>query len=262
MAQSFERSELNFRGPSRVMGLKKNLILLLLTMVLTTSAHMATGKKTAYREFPAQLDEQRRAWHAINRLTFGPRPGDVQHVLAIGVDKWIDQQLHPEKINDSALDARLAPFRTLRMSTREIVENFPPEAVIKAIAAGRQPLPSEPLRRAIYQDAVDRLAEQAQPKQDPNLSTNATTVNSVRSSDRASTERREPALDEDSGAKHLLELPPDQRIKEILSLSPQRRRLLAGSFNGPRRHELLDGMTAQERETLMALDKPQRVVLN
>ena len=47
---------------------------------------------------------------------------------AMGVDKWIDQQLHPDKIDDHALDARLSPFRTLRMDTRQIVENFPASA--------------------------------------------------------------------------------------------------------------------------------------
>ena len=46
------------------------------------------------------MDDQKRALHALNRLTFGPRPGDVERVTAIGVDKWIDQQLHPEKIDD------------------------------------------------------------------------------------------------------------------------------------------------------------------
>ena len=49
-------------------------------------------------------DDQRRALHALNRLTFGPRPGDVQQVMAIGVEQWIDLQLHPEKIDDSALE--------------------------------------------------------------------------------------------------------------------------------------------------------------
>ena len=47
-------------------------------------------------------NENRRALHALNRLTFGPRPGDVQQVVALGVDRWIDLQLHPAKIDDSA----------------------------------------------------------------------------------------------------------------------------------------------------------------
>ena len=55
------------------------------------------------------MDERERAIHALNRLTFGPRPGDVDRVLAMGVDRWIDQQLAPEKIDDRVLEARLAP---------------------------------------------------------------------------------------------------------------------------------------------------------
>src|SRR5277367_6193771 len=63
--------------------------------------------------------EQKRAVHALNRLAFGPRPGDVQQVMAMGVDRWIDLQLHPDKISDTAMESRLAPFRTLHMSSRE-----------------------------------------------------------------------------------------------------------------------------------------------
>ena len=60
------------------------------------------------RDHHQLTDEQKRALHALNRLAFGPRPGDVERVAAMGVDKWIDQQLHPDKIDDHALDARLA----------------------------------------------------------------------------------------------------------------------------------------------------------
>src|ERR1700679_4221402 len=74
---------------------------------------------------PSGASEQRRALHALNRLTFGPRPGDVQRVMAIGVDQWINLQLHPEKIDDNALVARLENFRTLRLSTKGLPENFP-----------------------------------------------------------------------------------------------------------------------------------------
>ena len=76
------------------------------------------------------LDERKRALHALNRLTFGPLPGEAAMVENIGVDKWIAQQLHPEKIDDSRLDARLAPLRTLNMSTRDLMENFPSPQVL------------------------------------------------------------------------------------------------------------------------------------
>src|ERR1700689_2500922 len=66
-------------------------------------------------------DKQKRVLHALDRITFGPRPGDVQAVAAMGVDKWIDLQLHPERIDNSAMQARLAGYRTLEMSSREML---------------------------------------------------------------------------------------------------------------------------------------------
>src|SRR5260221_321188 len=49
---------------------------------------------------------------ALNRMGFGPRPGDLERVKEIGLQKWIDQQLHPDSSADSALDARLVPRRS------------------------------------------------------------------------------------------------------------------------------------------------------
>ncbi|MGA9544051.1 MAG: DUF1800 domain-containing protein [Candidatus Sulfotelmatobacter sp.] len=111
-------------------------------------------------------DEQRRALHALNRLTFGPRPGDVQQVMAIGVEHWIDLQLHPEKIDDRALDARLEPLRTLRMSTREIAENFPDGQEINQVRNGKKPMPSDPARRAVFQVQVARQEEKKERKEE------------------------------------------------------------------------------------------------
>ena len=112
------------------------------------------------------MDEQKRAVHALNRLTFGPRPGDVERVAQMGVDKWIELQLHPDKIDDSALDARLAPFRTLRMDTKEIVENFPPNQVIKQIAEGKAALPRDPTKRAVYEAQLQRYEDKQERKEE------------------------------------------------------------------------------------------------
>ena len=62
--------------------------------------------------------------HVLNRIGFGPRPGDVEKVRAIGLERYIDQQLHPERIPDAAMSARLAPLDTIGMSSREIAEKF------------------------------------------------------------------------------------------------------------------------------------------
>jgi len=63
--------------------------------------------------------------HALNRLGYGPRPGDVERVRQIGLAKWIEQQLNPNSIDDKALTARLENFPTLTMSTSRLLEEYP-----------------------------------------------------------------------------------------------------------------------------------------
>src|SRR5207247_3884975 len=62
--------------------------------------------------------------HVLNRIGFGPRPGDVERVRATGVQKYIDQQLHPDKLRDTAITAHLATLSTLTLSSREIADRF------------------------------------------------------------------------------------------------------------------------------------------
>lgn len=82
---------------------------------------------------------QKRARHAVERLTFGPRPGDVHSVATLGVDRWIELQLHPDRIEDNALELRLAPYRTLNTSTRDLVVDFPSYGLLKAAREGKFP---------------------------------------------------------------------------------------------------------------------------
>jgi len=62
--------------------------------------------------------------HVLNRVGFGPRPGDVARVRATGVQKYIAEQLRPDRIRDGDVEARLAPLSTLTLSSREIAERF------------------------------------------------------------------------------------------------------------------------------------------
>jgi uncharacterized protein (DUF1800 family) len=140
---------------------KLALFLLCLSLALAVPQLLAKKKEDTA---PA-LDERKRAVHALNRLAFGPRPGDVEKVQAMGVDRWIDLQLHPEKIQDDALQSRLAPFHTLRMSSHEIAEDFPDGAMVKQVLDGKKPMPSDPARRAVYQVQIARLQQREQEKQ-------------------------------------------------------------------------------------------------
>ncbi len=72
-----------------------------------------------------ELTEDEATLHALNRLAYGPRPGELERVKQMGLEKWIEQQLHPERINDSALEARLQQYPAIRMSTQELLARYP-----------------------------------------------------------------------------------------------------------------------------------------
>ncbi len=146
------------------LGRTKFFIFLLGLSLACTVPQLLAKKKDKAASSP---DDQRRALHALNRLTFGPRPGDVQLVMAVGVEQWIDLQLHPEKIDDKALEARLEPLRTLRMSTREIAEDFPDGQEITQVRNGKKPMPSDPVRRAVFQVQLARQEEKKERKEEP-----------------------------------------------------------------------------------------------
>src|SRR5580658_2922473 len=65
----------------------------------------------SYSQFEKKLSGDQEILHALNRLTFGPRPGDIEAVKAMGLSKWIDLQLHPERIPaNEALEALTKPL--------------------------------------------------------------------------------------------------------------------------------------------------------
>jgi uncharacterized protein (DUF1800 family) len=106
------------------------------------------GKTTeiskALKGLPNQeLTEDEAIFEALNRLGFGPRPGDLERVKEMGLQKWIDQQLHPDSIDDSALDARLQRFPTLKMSSAKLLDEFPEPQV----AARREGITVEEYRK-------------------------------------------------------------------------------------------------------------------
>ena len=94
--------------------------------------------------------DERTALHVLNRITFGPRPGDVAHVQQMGVDRFIDEQLHPERLPDSQVQARLSSLDTLAMSSRDIAEQFEIPAMQAQLARQQQAgsNPPEPRRPA------------------------------------------------------------------------------------------------------------------
>ena len=105
-----------------------------------------------------KLSKDEQVIHALNRLTFGPRTGDVEAVRKMGVKKWIDLQLHPERIAENPeLARRLAPLESLRLSQADTERNYPNPQMIRAIAAGRQSMPEDPVTRAAVERVIRRV---------------------------------------------------------------------------------------------------------
>jgi len=89
-------------------------------LALAASSTLQAQGRPQYRELPA--DQQ--VIHALSRLTFGARPGDVQKVRAMGLDKWVDLQLHPGRIDDSSLHDFLGHYDILKRDQNDMLRDF------------------------------------------------------------------------------------------------------------------------------------------
>src|SRR5262249_699323 len=96
--------------------------LVLVFAILGTPSISSLGQKHAKVQ---GLTEDQRILHVLNRLGFGARPRDVEHAKPMGLDNYINQQLSPEKISDSAAENKVADLTTLNMTTAELYGKFP-----------------------------------------------------------------------------------------------------------------------------------------
>lgn len=96
----------------------------------------------------------------IARATFGYTPEEAERVRALGHDAWLAEQLQPELIDDSVLDARLEQWPWLAMGTRYIIEteDFDP-SVMRSEFKGIRLLRAVTSRRQLYERAVDYWSE-------------------------------------------------------------------------------------------------------
>lgn len=84
------------------------------------------------------LSEDQKVMHVLNRLGFGARPGDVEKVKSIGVQKYIDQQLNAATIDDSVAENKVKNLDIFGMSTAELFAKYPnPGALLRQLEGGR-----------------------------------------------------------------------------------------------------------------------------
>ena len=140
----------------------KRLFVIVLAAALTIAPAVARKKKPTPPVTPPApvvqtMTPDEKVLHALNRLAFGPRPGDVQRVEQIGLSNWIDAQLYPGSIAESSeLESRLQRLGTLGMSTAEMIEKYPPNNMIRQMVNGKVPWPADGDTRMIVQHIADR----------------------------------------------------------------------------------------------------------
>jgi uncharacterized protein (DUF1800 family) len=268
------------------MSVTRKLLFFAVILALVASAGWLMAGDSPSKNPSAPMDENKKILHALNRFTFGPRPGDVVKVRAMGLDKWFDQQLHPERMDTAAMDARLAPFLTLKMSPREMVTNFPPPQVLRMVENGRVAMPSDPGKRAIYESRIVAYNQQQAAKKDEAAGTPQNPQNPRAKAGKKANgngddaammadtpaenltpeqlkerqKQQESAMYADIGAVQLLDLSPEDRYQKIIKMSPRERLSLGRSIQGEKLLQLVDGMKPEQRETVQAIVQPQAVV--
>lgn len=227
-----------------------------------------------------QIQGQERVLHALNRFTFGPRPGDVAAVQAMGLQKWFEQQLNPANIDDSALDARLAMFPAMKLPQAELMARFPSQQILRQMVNTGMPLPADPVEHAIYADdrarylearakrevaATGKSAQSAGAQTGMQMSGGMMKENSALPGDDVdpgtpSMAEHEAQLYSGLDAVRIINLPPDARMQRILGMSPEEFIAFRKELNPAELAAARAGLSPQQRETLEALQGSSRMV--
>lgn len=130
-----------------------------------SSANNGDAKANFAGKLPIrELNEQEAILHALNRLGFGPRPGQVEQIEKTGLENWIQAQLHPENISDPVVDARLTQFPTLSLNSAALLDQYPPQDV----AAKRLGMKTDEYQKHLRNLAMQPAGLNSLPFKDPN----------------------------------------------------------------------------------------------
>jgi uncharacterized protein (DUF1800 family) len=111
----------------------------------------------------SRLTVEQQILHVLNRLGYGPRPGDLERVKQMGLAAYIQQQLDPATIPDAAGDQALFPYRTLAMSTAALVREYPrPTLQLRQEVAAGQMTPRETRQAVPFERRPYRVTAEMQ----------------------------------------------------------------------------------------------------
>ena len=216
----------------------------------------ASANPAGYASFSKLLSSQDQLHHALARLTFGETPRSAADLKQIGLARWLDEQLHPERIPENpVLEERLVPFESLRMAIHDTYVHYPPPRAIIAFARGANTLPDDPDLRAIivqlayrYYERRDAGNQGAAEAPDPN--------------DPSDLELRSKLSD--LLAPQQIELlktgKPDEKRQVLAAIAPARGIDFAFSLRPGQRRPLFDLAPITLRRQLMLTVNPESVV--
>lgn len=233
-----------------------------------------------------KMSRQESALHLLNRLAFGPRPGEVDAVAAMGVNRWIDLQLNPEKIDDSSLEQRLAEYPAPFLTPAELMLDFPPGNLIRQALNGRIAVPPEEPQHAVWEsqmaivrqrqlatqaaankpalgDQASRIPAQQNPApQEPAMAAATPEAVSTGMAQAASPSQSLRKSYAEVEASELAGLSPQQRYQALLATPPGRLQEFVRSVPPRERPAIIAGLTPAQRDTVFALLNPRLVVVN
>jgi uncharacterized protein (DUF1800 family) len=106
----------------------------------------------------AGLTERQAAAHMLNRFAFGPRPGEVDAVAKMGVERWFERQLGGD-LPDAKVEEELQPLSALHMATAEIVRTYPPPGLVLRQAREAGVLPKDVAPKELQGDEKKELRQ-------------------------------------------------------------------------------------------------------
>jgi len=180
----------------------------------------------------------------LDRFTYGPRPGDLDRIRQMGFNKWFEQQLNPWRMDDSALDARLAKYPAMNMPLYKLMEMFPSNEMIKRATEGKLSSPGGDAAHAIYKDNEERYKDKK--------------ANKSKTADPDSAEVEVVPLSKTP--EEMLAMAPEDRFKAICRMSLPQFHQLRQQMTPEQRPLLIQGFTPDQIEAIAAFNNPRGVV--
>jgi len=214
-------------------------------------SRMAAAKPVVRPTVLTPLSQRERVQQLLDRFTFGPRPGEVDQVSAMGLDKWLAQQMSPDTIKDGATDKMLNDYPTVNMSIQQLIDVFPDRGQVDPVAQGKVPYPADPLLNAVFEVQVYKEEQERDKKKaDGTIEAKAELTDDERAAIKKANKATAAQI-----AGELFALPKQERMAALIKMPVEDRIAFTGDGNlsGDQRTLLLADFTPRERETFLAM---------